>query len=128
MASPVEIVTNFLESFTRNDPDAIASFVSDGFRNEHLSALGSNCSGRAEYRRRLPHFLDAFADRHYLIDDIVDHVRESTTDVVVRYRFLAAYENTQFEVPGIMWFTLADGLITSRVDVWDSKTFLEQTS
>lgn len=126
MSLPVEIVTGYLGAFTRNDPEAIAGFVSSGFRNEHLSALGSSCVGRDEYRRRLPHFLTAFADRSYLIDDLVEQQHESSVEVVVRYRFVATYDGHAIEIPGVMWFSTSDGLITQRVDSWDSLTFLRQ--
>jgi ketosteroid isomerase-like protein len=128
MSSPIDVVTGFLRSFTRNDPDYIASFVAEGFRNVHESALGSGCVGREEYRRRLPHFLAAFSDRAYSIDDIVEQQRPSVTDVVVRYRFGATYEGTAFEIPGVMWFSVRDDVITKRVDTWDSLTFLRQTN
>lgn len=127
MTYPIEIVTAFLESFTRHDPEGIAGFVSDGFRNEHLSALGSNCVGRDEYRNRLPHFLAAFADRSYSVEDIVEQRREAGTEIVVKYRFRARYEDAAVDIPGVMWFSVRDGLITRRIDTWDSLTFLRQT-
>ena len=127
MSTPVEIVTSFLRAFSRNDPDTIAGHVSDGFRNDHNSELGSGCVGRGEYRRRLPHFLESFQDRSYTIDDIVSQTRESCTDVVVRYQFQGTYEGMQFSIPGVMWFSVRDQLITKRIDTWDSLTFLNQT-
>ena len=131
MSTPIEVVTGYLRSFSGSDPDDIASFVSDGFHNEHLSELGSGCLGRAEYRRRLPHFLASFQDRTYTVEDLVEHVRESGTDVVVRYRFLARYadgpEPVDIDIPGVMWFSVHDDLISRRMDVWDSLTFMRQT-
>ncbi|WP_420450998.1 nuclear transport factor 2 family protein [Ilumatobacter sp.] len=126
MRTAIEVATGFLESFTANDPDAIASHVADAFRNEHRSELGSDCIGREEYRRRLPHFLSAFADRRYQIEDLVEHHRESGTDLVVLYRFIAIYDLTPIEIPGVMWLTVHEGLVTRRVDTWDSLTFLRQ--
>lgn len=127
MSTAINVVTDYLRAFPRSDAGAIAGYVADGFRNEHLSSLGSSCVGRDEYRRRLPHFLAAFADRSYSIEDVVEQERDASTDVVVRYLFRARYEDFDIEIPGVMWFTVHDGLITSRVDVWDSQTFLEQT-
>ena len=101
--------------------------MSDGFRNEHTSELGSSCVGRIEYRRRLPHFLESFADRVYEIDDVIEQVRESVIEVAVRYRFRATYEGVRIDIPGVMWFSVRDAQITKRVDVWDSLTFLRQT-
>jgi len=123
----VGVVSDYLAAFTRSDPDAIAASVSDGFRNVHLSELGSGCVGRDEYRRRLPHFLASFADRRYSIVDAIEQQRDSCTEVAVRYRFHASYEGTEIEIPGVMWFSVRDGLITKRIDTWDSLTFLKQT-
>lgn len=127
MSSAIGVVSEYLGAFTRNDPDLIAALVSDGFRNEHLSALGSSCVGRTEYRRRLPHFFASFADRRYSIVDAIEQRRDSCTEVAVRYRFEANYDGTQIEIPGVMWFSVRDDLITKRVDTWDSLTFLKQT-
>jgi SnoaL-like domain len=131
MATPIDLVTGYLRSFSGNDPDDIASFVSDGFRNEHLSELGSGCVGRAEYRRRLPHFLASFQDRSYTVQDLMTDTRESGTDVVVSYRFRARYadgpEPVDIDIPGVMWFSVHDDLISRRMDVWDSLTFMRQT-
>jgi hypothetical protein len=127
MANPVDVATSFLRALAGSDPDAIAELVADGFRNEHHSALGSDCVGRDEYRRRLPHFLDAFQDRSYSVDDLVAQRRDAVTDVVVRYRFCAIYGGSEIEIPGVMWLTVRGPAITRRVDTFDSLTFLQQT-
>ena len=127
VSSASAVVSDYLGAFTRNDPDAIAGYVSDGFRNEHLSELGSGCVGRAEYRRRLPHFLASFTDRSYSIVDTIEQRRDSCTELAVRYRFEADYDGMQIEIPGVMWFSVRDDVITKRVDTWDSLTFLKQT-
>lgn len=127
MANPVDVATSFLRAMSGNDPDAIAALVSDGFRNEHQSALGSDCVGRDEYRRRLPHFLDAFSDRSYEVDDVVAQRRDAVTDVVIKYRFRAHYGDAPVEMPGVMWLTVRGPLVTRRVDTFDSLTFLRQT-
>lgn len=126
MTAPVDVATNFLRSFSAGDPDLIAEHVAPGFRNEYLNTIGAGCAGRDEYRRRLPHFLDAFADRSYEIHDTVEQRREAVTDVVVRYRFTATYNGKPIEIPGIMWLTVRGPHITRRVDSWDSLTFLQQ--
>ena len=125
--SPIGVVTSYLRAFSGNDPDAIADHVAEGFRGEYLSSLGSSCVGRAEYRRRLPHFLSAFTDRAYSVDDLISQRREAVTDVVVRYSFEANYGEHRVEIPGTQWFSVRDGFITRRVDSWDSLTFLKQT-
>ncbi len=131
MAAPAQLVTSYLSSFAGGDPDVIAGFVSEGFRNEHLSALGTGSVGRAEYRRRLPDFLASFADRSYTVDDLVEQRRDAVSaemfDVVVRYRFAATFDGHRIEIPGVMWFGVRHQLIASRVDAWDALTFLQQT-
>ncbi len=121
--SPSDIATGYLQALGGDDPDAVIAFVSDDFRNEHFSALGSNSTGRDEYRRRLPGFMDAFRGRHYEIEAVVEQRRE----VVARYRLTAESEGTPIDIPGMMWITVDNGLITRRIDCWDSLTFLRQT-
>lgn len=123
----IDVVTSYLRSFSGNDADLVASHVAEGFRTVHHSALGSDCVGRDEYRRRVPHFLGQFSDRSYAVEDLVSQSREAVTDVVVRYRFDARYGEYPVSIPGTMWLTVRDGEITRRVDTWDSLTFLEQT-
>ena len=127
MANPVDVATSFLQAFAGNDADAIADMVSEGFRNEHQNALGSDCVGRDEYRRRIPHFLAAFQDRSYEVDDLVEQRRDAVTDVVIRYRFQAIYTDMPIEIPGVMWLTIRGPLVTRRVDTFDSLIFLRQT-
>ena len=127
MSNPVDVATSYLRALAGNDPDAIAALVADGFRNEHQSELASDCTGRAEYRRRLPHFLDSFQDRAYEIDDLVSQRRESVTDVVVRYRFHAEYGGSPIDIGGVMWLTVRGPVVTRRVDTFDSLAFLRQT-
>ena len=99
--------------------------VTDDFWNEHTSALGSNSRGRSEYRRRLPDFLDSFEDLKYEIEDIV----ASGDKVVVAYRMTASYQgSTQIDLRGVFRFEVRDGSIAHRVDYFDSKTFLDQTT
>ena len=41
--------------------------------------------------------------------------------------FEADYGEHRVKIPGTQWFSVRDGVITRRVDSWDSLTFLEQT-
>jgi len=141
--SDVDTVHRYLAAFERGDADEVASFVTDGFVNEHLAELGSGCVGRDEYRRRLPGFLADFSGVRYTVTDTVTgSASGSVTDtgsepgagartggstVVVRYRLRAIYDGSDVDVPGIMWCTVVDGAITHRTDLWDSLTFLRQT-
>ena len=124
MSSAADVVTGYLAAFSTGDPDVIAGFVAEGFHNEHLSSIASSCTGSDEYRRRLPGFLSDFAERRYS----VRHLVETDAEVVVRYDFTAVYEGSPIDIPGVMWFTVEDGLITHRLDVWDSGIFVAQTS
>ncbi len=119
----------YLASFRGGSPATIAAHVSEGFRNQHLSALGTGSDGREEYLRRLPDFLSAFTDRAYAVDDVLDRpgAGDDEAEVVVRYRFTATYDGQRIDIPGVMWFRVAGGQIVERVDVWDSLTFLVQT-
>lgn len=124
----VDVVTGYLAAFSSGDADAVASFVSDDFVNEHLAELGSGCVGAEEYRRRLEGFLRDFAGAAYdLIEIVTAPTPAGGSTVVVRYRFRATWEGTPIDVPGMMWFTVIGGRITKRTDLWDSLTFLRQT-
>ena len=122
-----EIVSAYLASFATGDSDAVAAYVTDDFLNEHLSELGSGCTGRDEYRRRLPGFLSTFAGARYSIVALAEIATPGTGDVVVRYRFQATYDGMPIDIPGVMWFDVRDGLVARRTDLWDSLTFLRQT-
>lgn len=128
MSSSVDVVTGYLDAFSRGDPDEIAGFVSDGFENNHLSSIASSCAGIDEYRRRLPGFLEMFVGRAYSVLNVVEQAGDSQTDVVVRYDFTGTYEGMPFDIPGVMWFTVEGDQIAKRLDVWDSGTFLAQTA
>ena len=58
---------------------------------------------------------------------MIEQRRDSCTELAVRYRFEADYDGMQIEIPGVMWFSVRDDVITKRVDTWDSLTFLKQT-
>ena len=118
-----EVVASYLAAFAGGDPDAIAAHVTADFVNEHRSALGASCHGRDEYRRRLPAFLEAFPGLHY---EIVDLVADGDR-VAVAYTLLATPGGTPIRVPGAMFLTVVHGLVTHRLDTFDSLTYLRQT-
>jgi ketosteroid isomerase-like protein len=128
MSTPADIVSSYLDAFSRGDPDEIAGLVAAGFHNEHLSSIASSCIGIDEYRRRLPNFLATFVDRSYAVIEVVEQGTESQAQVVVRYDFTALYEGMPIDIPGVMWFTVENGLIAKRTDVWDSGIFVAQTA
>lgn len=136
---PLEVALSYLTALGADDPDAVAAHVSDDFRNEHQSELGSGCVGRDAYRERLPGFMATFANRQYTV---IETVPVSSTDiagdsdtpneqgeqvVAVRYRFGADVSGYRIDIPGVMWFGVRDHLVTRRVDTWDSLTFFRQT-
>ncbi|MQG59108.1 MAG: nuclear transport factor 2 family protein [SAR202 cluster bacterium] len=123
VTDPTSVVASYLASFETGDPETIAAHVSDGFENVHTSALGSSCHGRSAYRDRLPAFLSMFEGVRY-------EPVETTTEgnrVAVAYMLHATHGDVAVQIPGMFRFTVDDGLITRRVDYFDSLTFLRQT-
>ena len=123
MIDPVAVVRSYLTSFDGRDPDAIAAHVGDGFVNDHASALGTPSGGAAEYRRRLPGFLEQMPDLHYEVTRIV----ADGGDVAAAYTLTARPDDTAVELRGLMLFEVTAGRITRRTDYWDSLGFLRQT-
>jgi ketosteroid isomerase-like protein len=116
-------VEQYLTALSSADAAGAAALVTDDFVNEHTSELGSGLRGRAAYAERLPGFLAQFAALQYeIVDTIVEGDR-----VAVRYRMTANCQGHPIDIPGVMLFRVADGLIAQRTDVWDSLTFLRQT-
>ena len=119
---------DYLRSFATRDPTLIAAHVTEGFVNDHASALGSPCEGRAEYLRRLPGFLASMPGLRYEPDEpIVDGTR-----VAVPYTLRATgngpdSESLPITIRGVMLLQFEGGLIASRLDVWDALTYLRQT-
>ena len=113
----------YLASFASGDPAAVAAFVSDGFVNDHISALGSGCQGRNTYLERLGEFLATFEGLAYESEEIlVDGER-----VAAAYTMRATVDEAPIEIRGVMRLTVRDGMIERRTDYFDSLTFLRQT-
>jgi steroid delta-isomerase-like uncharacterized protein len=121
--APADVARAYLASFAGRDPDAIAAHVADGFVNDHASALGSRSEGRVEYRRRLPDFLERFPGLRYDVEQVV----ADGSAVAAAYVMTATSDGRPIELRGVMVFDVADGEIRSRIDYWDSLTFLRQT-
>ncbi|MCS5684286.1 MAG: nuclear transport factor 2 family protein [Acidimicrobiales bacterium] len=120
---PLEVVASYLASFATGNPDAIAAHVSEDFKNIHTSALAEPSSGRATYRERLPGFLNEFDGVTY---EIVETFAEGNR-VAAAYTMRADYRGSQIEIQGMFRFLVSKGLITQRVDYFDSLNFLKQT-
>ncbi len=116
---------SYLNAFTDRDPAAIAAHVADGFINEHTSALGAGCIGRAAYLERLPGFLADMVDLDYQIEElVVDGDR-----VAAFYTMTARWQGqAPISVRGVQRLVIAEGLIVHRTDYWDSAVFLTQAS
>ena len=122
------VARSYLASFAGGDADAVAAHVTENFVNDHASALGSGCVGRAEYRRRLPGFLASMPGLRYEVDEpVVDgdrvavpyvlHADGTTPDGVV----------VPVTLRGVMLLRLEGELVAERLDVWDALTYLRQT-
>jgi len=121
-----DICARYLAAFSTGDPDLVASFVDDGFINEHTAALGSGCVGRDEYRKRLPNFMASMPGLRYELESQVVDVDSST--VANAYTLHARVNDRDVAVRGLLRIHLdpTSGLILDRTDYWDSKVFLEQ--
>lgn len=115
-------IRSYFAAFSSGQPSVVSAHVSDDFINQHLGILGGGCEGRAVYEERLAKFLTSFAQLRYEVEAVcVDAASGSA-----RYRMHFRQDERDFEVPGIMWFELAGGLITKRIDCWDGLTYLRQ--
>lgn len=131
MSAP-DVVVRYLEALSAGDVAGVLACVGESFFNEHTSALGSSCTGKDVYAGRLPGFLAQFEGLQY---EVVESITEPRHDdpalgganAAVRYRMTARFDGHAIEIPGVMLFTVAEGLIQRRTDVWDSQTFLRQT-
>jgi len=120
--NPIEVATSYLESFAKRDPDLIASHVSENFKNIHTSALGDPCEGRSSYRDRLPRFLEKFKGLTYECEELIAHDEK----VFVAYIMKADVDGSKISIHGVFNLKIINGFIESRVDYFDSLTFLRQ--
>lgn len=118
---------SYLRSFETGDPEAIAAHVTDEFVNDHASALGSPCKGRAEYLRRLPNFLASMPGLRYEPDEpIVDGDRVAAPYTLRALGTAVGGESVPVKIRGVMLLRFEGDLIASRLDVWDALTYLRQ--
>jgi ketosteroid isomerase-like protein len=120
--TPTERCTTYLASFATGDPAAVVANVTDDFVNEHTAALGSGCTGRDEYSRRVPGFLASMPGLRYDVEDVV----ADGDRVVAAYTLHTHVNDRDVAVRGVMRFVVRDGLIAHRIDYWDSLVFKQQ--
>jgi len=120
--TPAERCTAYLAAFATGDPAAVVAHVSEDFVNEHTAALGSGCTGRAEYARRVPGFLASMPGLRYEIEDVVADDQR----VVVAYTLHTHVNDRDVAVRGVMRFRVEGDLIAQRTDYWDSLVFQQQ--
>ena len=120
--SPTAVCVGYLEAFSRGEADAVAAFVTDDFVNEHTAALGSGCTGRAEYAARVPGFLASMPGLTYEVEDVV----ADGDRVAVAYTLRTTVNNRPISVRGVMRFRVEGNLVAHRTDYWDSLVFKQQ--
>lgn len=113
-------VQRYLDALNAHDADAIAACVAEDFVNEHTSAMGHSRYGRAAYRAALDGFLAGFADLHYEVEELLADGDRAA--VAYRMSFRSVSDGgTPVVVRGVFRFHVGvDGLISHRVDYWDS--------
>ena len=117
------LTESYLASFAIGDAEGVAAHVSDDFSNVHTSALGDPCQGKAAYLERLPGFLSTFDGISYEPEEILVEGNRVAAAYVMRAR----YNEIPIQIRGMLRLVVRDGLITHRVDYFDSLTFLRQT-
>ena len=120
--TPAERCTAYLAAFATGDPAAVVAHVTDDFVNEHTAALGSGCTGRDEYARRVPDFLTSMPELRYEIEDVL----ADDDRVAIAYTLHAHVNERDVAVRGVMRFRVEGDLIAQRIDYWDSLVFQQQ--
>jgi len=129
---PAAAVYAFIAALNRGSAEEAVTFVSENFINEHTSQLGESIAGRDAYRTRLTGLLASFAGLHYEVERMIVEGGQ----VAVAYTMSATWRGAglidpvrrPFSIRGMFRFEVVDGLITHRVDYWDSAEFLRQVS
>ncbi len=120
--TPADRCLTYLAAFATGDAGAVVDNVSDDFVNEHTATLGTGCTGRDAYARRVPGFLASMPGLYYDVEDVV----ADGDRVVVAYTLHTHVNHRDVAVRGVMRFRVEDDLIAHRVDYWDSLVFKQQ--
>lgn len=120
--TPAAVCAAYLAAFATGDPDAVTSLVTDDFVNEHTAALGTGCTGKREYARRVPGFLAAMPGLRYEVEEII----ADDDRVAAAYTLHTRINDRDVAVRGMMRFRVTGDRIAHRTDYWDSLVFKEQ--
>lgn len=121
------VVEGYIAALNSGDPDLIAALVAEDFVNEHTSSLGHSLAGRGSYRRRLTSFLAEFKELHYELEDLIVEGSRAAAPYLMTFRWAGGRgEAVPVRIRGMFRFEVADGLVTRRVDYWDSAEFERQ--
>ena len=120
--SPAQVCAAYLAAFGSGNPDNVTALVTDGFVNEHTAALGSGCTGKTEYARRVPGFLASMPGLRYDVEDII----ADGDRVAAAYMLHTHVNGRDVAVRGMMRFRIEGDLIAHRTDYWDSLVFQQQ--
>ncbi|MEY4229211.1 MAG: hypothetical protein RLZZ362_60 [Actinomycetota bacterium] len=121
-ATPADTCRAYLAAFGTGDPAAVTALVTDDFVNEHTAALGTSCTGKDEYARRVPGFLVSMPGLRYDVEDVI----ADGDRVAAAYTLHTRVNDRPVAVRGMMRFLVRDGLVAHRVDYWDSLVFKQQ--
>ncbi len=118
-----EIALSYLKSYSTDDPNAIASHVTEDFQNNQISLLGTNCTGRDAYLEMLARYLAGFRHIQYTAEEVIVDANK----VAVSYRMTFEENDRPIDIRGVMLMTIEEGKIAVRTDYWDGLTYLRQT-
>ena len=120
--TPADVCRTYLAAFATGSPDAVTALVTDDFVNEHTAALGSGCTGKDEYSRRVPGFLASMPGLRYVVEDVT----ADGASVYAAYTLRTHVNDRDVAVRGVMRFRVEGELIAQRTDYWDSLVFQRQ--
>jgi limonene-1,2-epoxide hydrolase len=120
--TPADVCAAYLNAFATGDPNAVTAMVTDDFVNEHTAAMGSGCTGKDEYVRRVPGFLASMPGLRYETEDIAADGER----VYAAYTLHTHVNDRDVAVRGVMRFIVRGELIAKRIDYWDSMVFKQQ--
>lgn len=120
--TPADVCRAYLAAFATGDPNAVTALVTDDFVNEHTAALGTGCTGKDEYSRRVPGFLASMPQLRYDVEDVT----AEGDSVYAAYTLHTHVNDRDVAVRGVMHFLVRGELIAKRTDYWDSQVFKDQ--